>query len=276
MWRVTWHACSELPPPRKPRVNNGFTLAEVLITLGVIGVVSALTIPTIISNIQDKQHRAKWKKEFSVIQNAYRLVLDEGIDVTKDRPYGNWFTDEFINSIRDKLNVIDSCNDGIHECDYYNYPSDWQQKRCKYKWSGVANVYSRYKALGSTINTGTYSSHGVSAYNFGSPALLLNDGAVIYFGGTHGGPWIVVDVNNFTQGPNEFGRDVFVIRAVTSNNRTDLKPMGAEGTFNKDANGDTCECSKDKGRKNGPYIADLGGSGEVISGACCSSKYLME
>lgn len=37
------------------RKKLGFTLAEVLITLGVIGVVSAITIPTLITNHQKRQ-----------------------------------------------------------------------------------------------------------------------------------------------------------------------------------------------------------------------------
>ncbi len=35
--------------------NLGFTLAEVLLTLGIIGVVAAMTIPMLITNYQKKQ-----------------------------------------------------------------------------------------------------------------------------------------------------------------------------------------------------------------------------
>ena len=38
----------------KKRKKRAFTLAEVLITLGIIGVVAALTIPTLINNYQTK------------------------------------------------------------------------------------------------------------------------------------------------------------------------------------------------------------------------------
>ena len=37
------------------KLKNGFTLAEVLITLGIIGVVAALTIPALIGNYQKKK-----------------------------------------------------------------------------------------------------------------------------------------------------------------------------------------------------------------------------
>lgn len=42
----------------------GFTLAEILITLGIIGVVAAMTIPTLIANTKSQQYRAQLKKLF--------------------------------------------------------------------------------------------------------------------------------------------------------------------------------------------------------------------
>ena len=42
----------------------GFTLAETLITIGIIGVVAALTIPSIIQNYQEKTTIVKLKKHY--------------------------------------------------------------------------------------------------------------------------------------------------------------------------------------------------------------------
>ncbi len=56
-----------------------FTLAEVLITLAVIGVVAALTIPTLIQNYEEKATVTKVKKMYNTLFNAYRLsILDYG------------------------------------------------------------------------------------------------------------------------------------------------------------------------------------------------------
>jgi type II secretory pathway pseudopilin PulG len=52
-----------------------FTLAEVLITLGIIGVVAAMTIPTLISNITCARYKAKFKKAISVLNQAVRQNL---------------------------------------------------------------------------------------------------------------------------------------------------------------------------------------------------------
>lgn len=49
------------------KMKLAFTLAEVLITLGIIGVVATITIPTLITNIQDKQFRVKFKESISII-----------------------------------------------------------------------------------------------------------------------------------------------------------------------------------------------------------------
>ena len=42
--------------------KKGFTLAEVLITLSIIGVVAALTVPTLVRNYEDAANAAKAKK----------------------------------------------------------------------------------------------------------------------------------------------------------------------------------------------------------------------
>lgn len=51
----------------------GFTLAEVLITLGIIGVVAAITIPTLIANTNGSKYRSQFKKTVSTIIQAVRL-----------------------------------------------------------------------------------------------------------------------------------------------------------------------------------------------------------
>ena len=48
----------------------GFTLAEVLITLGIIGVVAAMTIPTLIANTNGAKFRSQFKKSISTLNQA--------------------------------------------------------------------------------------------------------------------------------------------------------------------------------------------------------------
>ena len=64
-----------------------FTLAEVLITLGIIGVVAALTIPTLMANHRKKVVETKLEKIYSVMNQAINLTNAEYGDVT------NWIID---------------------------------------------------------------------------------------------------------------------------------------------------------------------------------------
>ena len=51
-----------------------FTLAEVLITLGIIGILAAMTIPTLISKYQEKTYITKLKRAYSMLAQAYKFV----------------------------------------------------------------------------------------------------------------------------------------------------------------------------------------------------------
>lgn len=61
----------------------GFTLAEVLITLGIIGIVAEMTIPTIINNVHEIQYKVGTKKAYQVLNEAtLRLNIDSDLDVS--------------------------------------------------------------------------------------------------------------------------------------------------------------------------------------------------
>ena len=57
--------------------SSGFTLAEVLITLGIIGIVASMTLPALIADHREKETVARLKKAYSTISNAYILILEE-------------------------------------------------------------------------------------------------------------------------------------------------------------------------------------------------------
>ena len=59
------------------KVKAAFTLAEVLITLGIIGVVAAMTIPTLISNYQKKITVTKLKQTYSILSQALKMAQAE-------------------------------------------------------------------------------------------------------------------------------------------------------------------------------------------------------
>ena len=57
--------------------HQGFTLAEVLITLGIIGIVAAMTMPSVIGNARDKQIIARVQKIYSVLSSSYMMAVAE-------------------------------------------------------------------------------------------------------------------------------------------------------------------------------------------------------
>ena len=52
-----------------------FTLAEVLITLGIIGIVSAMTIPTLINNYQKKVTVTRLQQTYSMLNQALNCLI---------------------------------------------------------------------------------------------------------------------------------------------------------------------------------------------------------
>ena len=66
-------------------MRKAFTLAEVLITLAIIGVVAALTIPSVISNSQQQEFKTGLRKAVSVLNSA--ITMNMALD--GETPYDN-------------------------------------------------------------------------------------------------------------------------------------------------------------------------------------------
>ena len=83
--------------------KRGFTLAEVLITLAIIGVVAALTIPSVISNSQQQEFKTGLRKAVSVLNSA--ITMNMAID--GESPYDNR---ELFNYLQRHMSVIKTTN----------------------------------------------------------------------------------------------------------------------------------------------------------------------
>lgn len=59
------------------RSRFAFTLAEVLITLGIIGIVAAMTIPTLTQRYREKVLINRLKDTYSIFSQAYKLAVNE-------------------------------------------------------------------------------------------------------------------------------------------------------------------------------------------------------
>lgn len=205
-----------LPSNKSTNREYAFTLAEVLITLGIIGVVASLTIPVVTKNIQDMEYKQAWKKEYSALNQAFSRVLQDYGGSVKGYPVdgSNFSRDAF----SQYLKVVKKCNIGSVECWSNNDPTLATNDT---KLLGGGNVFLSWGPLGSGV--------------------VLLDGAFILFrddspacdisGSAWGmGTWqtcsqIWVDTNG-KKSPNTVGKDIFLM--FMTENR--LVPAGASGT----------------------------------------------
>lgn len=58
-------------------INKAFTLAEVLITLGIIGVVAAFTMPVLNQKLSDQKNMSMLKKTYSILAQATNLAISQ-------------------------------------------------------------------------------------------------------------------------------------------------------------------------------------------------------
>ena len=116
---------------------RGFTLAEVLITLGIIGVVAAMTMPTLINSTQGAQYKTAYKKALSVMSQAVvmNIALDdydlsqttEGATATRDSAGAEYAKDaqSLYTLFKNRMNVVkvaasdDFQGDTNGKADYY-------------------------------------------------------------------------------------------------------------------------------------------------------------
>ncbi len=175
-----------------------FTLAEVLITLAIIGVVAALTIPTVIRNYQERQTVTALKKFYTEISQAYsRAQVDNG---TPDN--WNWGTGEGNGTDADR--IIDILS-----------PYLKITKRCGNQAGCFAS--STYKTLNKNIDwwgpsgssgyAGTQLANGLAfwIYSYGNNCTQ-NWGGTKELSSSCGS--LGVDLNGFKK-PNQLGRDTF-------------------------------------------------------------------
>lgn len=123
---------------RNRRSISAFTLAEVLITLGIIGVVAAMTLPTVIKFYNIKSTEASLKNTYSTLQQIIKLSEANDVSVTlfNGNHYlslQNWFNDY----VSKNLKVTKSCTENENGCWHsYNVVKDLNKNNA---WDESAN-----------------------------------------------------------------------------------------------------------------------------------------
>lgn len=211
-------------------MKKAFSLAEVLITLGIIGIVAALTIPTLISNYQEKQTVTRVKEAYSLLSNAVQMAVAENGPVTTwlnviqtdDAALNHQiFSPIIFNKIIPYLKTVFICDD-IISCRQHSY--------IIYNLVGITNDDKMLDYTGAKLSNGTFIQ--ISSNGSCDSQYEVEDACAT----------IRVDINGPTL-PNQKGKDIFVFQI---NNNGTLSPYKfGDGTFcnfsnNAFTNGNAC------------------------------------
>lgn len=176
-------------------MKKAFTLAEVLITLGIIGIVAAMTIPTLIAKYQKTQTVTILKESYSILQQAMRLSQEENGEV-------------------DSWDSTLSGHDFFHK-----YLANYLKWQGEYTSTELKNTAPRY-CLNGNPYTGTFYTDNISSH------FTLLNGSMISAQIDGVGMMIGIDVNGLSK-PNKVGRDNFMFYFTP---QYGLVPLGGKGT----------------------------------------------
>lgn len=95
------------------RGKLGFTFAEILITLGIIGVVAAITIPILQKTFQEMEYKTAYKKAYSDLNQAFRTVQSNNDFITLDGTIVN--AQYNFSLIQNQFKVVKSCTNALVE-----------------------------------------------------------------------------------------------------------------------------------------------------------------
>lgn len=204
-------------------MKNAFTLAEVLITLGIIGIVAAMTLPAVINNARNKQLETGLKRSYSLISQALDMYQSEtGERITAE----NLKNHELKPILMKYLHTVEDCGWGarsasescIPNINHSSYDKDNNRTRGTYKtYNGSKNI---------------------DIQMFDDGQFVLNDGSLVLLENFSSGRlYISVDVNGYNKNPNRLGHDLFMFQI---DKQGALLPMGAEGTTYNLKNGPFC------------------------------------
>lgn len=180
--------------------KTAFTLAETLITLGIIGIVAAMTLPNLIAKYQEKQYKVTYKKVYSSLNQSLKLAQE---------------SDE-----------IDFSFGKIGETGAYTAPSG---KILKY----LSKYYNAKTTCFESNADKCWECDGEAGYlhatepdwkgcGKNTDAFIDASGVEYYLYSPYEFP-IVIDVNGHRK-PNQLGRDRFVLRFADSQKPKMLYP----------------------------------------------------
>ena len=199
-------------PRNDMRKIAAFTLAEVLITLGIIGVVAAMTLPALIQNYQKQVLVNQLKANVSILENALGQIAEDaggslaytsfGRSIEGSATYNMSFFRPFV---RDYLKKHVKINRAVCEGSSYDYCPDGKLTEKYYKTylEGANSTQQRFRWAAVELENGAFVQFfSERNYNCGE-APYANLSSMKTICGS-----VEIDVNG-EKNPNQYGRDVF-------------------------------------------------------------------
>ena len=199
----------------------GFTLAEVLITMGIVGVIAAITTPTLVSNVKNRSYASILKSTVGDLENAFSMAIaaekagdlfSTSIMSHGEVTFGSAEQEAFVNDLRNYIK-------------FGNYENI----------SGSAYYTNKGAHLHLMNNNG-----GVGDIDDGQVGryipITLKNNAVMFirtWANTDFAGAIWIDVNGATE-PNIVGRDAFMFVLLDNGS---LAPMGSREAQRVNGNG---------------------------------------
>ena len=217
--------------------KKGFTLAEVLITLGIIGIIATMTIPTLMANYQKTIYATGLKEAYSIFNQAL-LNLTRDYDCPGDLACTGL--------LENKGYLLTLLPEAIVK--YFKVVKNCGQTADQGCLSDKVDLY-----YDGTANNSNYDMDGMGWYSFITAdgisfaiQMLDNGGTSLSKGVTndmtkvHG--QLIVDVNGPNKGPNYLGRDIFWF-FITNGHGAKIYPVGGadDGWFDTWQNQHACQ-----------------------------------
>ncbi len=214
------------PAPQGRGRKAAFTLAEVLITLGIIGVVAGMVVPNTVSNFQEKQTVVRLNHTYSILNDAVAAIVKERYKLNY---WGDDSREFFEAELTKHLRVIDK-----QQCNLSNRKSicPFQRSSSNIPYM-VLNNGIILKVVSRNMNNNPSGYH----HCYASVKDALRGSAVdIHYGSCAS---IQVDINGLKK-PNEWGKDSFEFRVYTDG----ILPRGI---FERKSNDGFDKCYKGMG-----------------------------
>ncbi len=210
---ITTHSCK----------RNGFTLAETLITLVIIGVVAALTVPALINKTNDKEFNTANQKARATLGEAFRTMTISG-----ELP-STLTADQFAKQVLTKYIKIGKHCSSSTECDFSSSikrPDGTSIGSIPTSWTELTSIYGAassesdsYVEITPAQNNGTYfvtlDGFHVAFYYNPDCAVDYKDKSILYSSPerTRQSSYQTACFNaiydmNGKKGPNQVGKDI--------------------------------------------------------------------